>query len=127
MRWKGFVMAKNEKTSKDIASIAARGLKDPKSLSKKEIQRISAAVLTQAPDKPKAPKPAPKPKAAPKTVVAKPVALKAMAAKAVAPKAPTAKPAAAKKPVKPKAAAKPKADPIAKAVVKPKATKPKAK
>ena len=60
-------MAKNEKTSKDIASIAARGLKDPKSLSKKEIQKISAAVLTQAPDKPKAPKPAkPKPAAKPK-------------------------------------------------------------
>ena len=121
------MLAKNEKTSKDMASIAARGLKDPKSLSKKEIQKISAAVLTQAPDKPKAPKPAPKPKAAPKAVAAKPVALKAIAAKAVAPKGPAAKPTAAKKPAKQKPAAKPQADPIPKAVVKTRATKPKAK
>lgn len=46
-------MAKNEKTSKTIASIASKGLKDPSSLTKKQIQAISASVLTQAPNKKK--------------------------------------------------------------------------
>lgn len=46
-------MAKNEKTSGDIASIASKGLKKPESLTKKEIQKISGSVLTQTPDKPK--------------------------------------------------------------------------
>lgn len=43
----------NEQTSKAVASIAARGLRDPGSLSKAEIQKVAAAALTQAPDKPK--------------------------------------------------------------------------
>ncbi len=51
-------MAKNEKTSAAVASIAARGLKDPKSLTPKEIQKVSGTALTQAADKKK-----PKPKA----------------------------------------------------------------
>ncbi|WP_176392493.1 hypothetical protein VVT58_15195 [Sphingobium sp. SJ10-10] len=46
-------MAKDEKTSSKVASIAAKGLKDPKSLSPKEIKSIAGAALTQAPDKPK--------------------------------------------------------------------------
>ncbi len=46
-------MGKNEKTSKDVASIASKGLRDPKSLTQAEIKRISGSVLTQAPDKPK--------------------------------------------------------------------------
>ena len=43
-------MAANEKTSPRIASIAARGLKDPASLSLEEIREICGSVLTQAPD-----------------------------------------------------------------------------
>lgn len=46
-------MAKNEKTSSKVATIASQGLKDPGSLSNKQIKTISASVLTQAPDKPK--------------------------------------------------------------------------
>jgi hypothetical protein len=46
-------MAKNEKTGKKVASIASKGLRDPGSLTKTEIKKISASVLTQAPDKPK--------------------------------------------------------------------------
>lgn len=49
-------MSKNEKTSNKVASIASQGLKDPGSLSNKQIKSISASVLTQAPDKPKAKK-----------------------------------------------------------------------
>ncbi len=44
-------MAKNEKSGKDTASIAARGLKDPGSLTKTEIKKISGSVLTQRPNK----------------------------------------------------------------------------
>lgn len=44
-------MAKNEKTSKGVASIAARGMKSPSSLTNKEIKQVSASALTQAPDK----------------------------------------------------------------------------
>lgn len=43
-------MARNEKTSKTVGKIAAQGLKDPGSLTKKEIQKISGSVLTQRPD-----------------------------------------------------------------------------
>lgn len=46
-------MAKNEKTGKGPGSIAARGLRDPGSLSKKEIQKLAGSALTQRPDKPK--------------------------------------------------------------------------
>ena len=46
-------MAKNEKTSSRVGSIASKGLKNPGSLTKKEIKSISAAALTQMPDKKK--------------------------------------------------------------------------
>jgi hypothetical protein len=49
----GEKMGKNEKTSKNVASIASKGLKNPGALTKKEIKTISASVLTQAPDKKK--------------------------------------------------------------------------
>lgn len=55
-------MAKTEKTSPKVASIASKGLKDPKSLTSKQIKSVSAAALTQAPDKKPAPKAAPKKK-----------------------------------------------------------------
>lgn len=45
-------MAKNEKTSSKVASIAGKGLKDPGSLTKKEIKTVSASALTQKADKP---------------------------------------------------------------------------
>jgi hypothetical protein len=44
-------MAKNEKTSPKVASIASKGLKNPASLTNKQIKTVSAAALTQAPDK----------------------------------------------------------------------------
>jgi hypothetical protein len=44
-------MAKNEKTSSKVASIASKGLKEPGSLTKKEIKTISASALTQKADK----------------------------------------------------------------------------
>jgi len=43
-------MARNEKTSKRVASIAARGLKNPSSLTQAEIKTLAASALTQAPD-----------------------------------------------------------------------------
>jgi len=43
-------MAKNEKTSGRVASIASQGLKDPSSLTNRQIKTIAASVLTQAPD-----------------------------------------------------------------------------
>lgn len=46
-------MVKNEKTSKKVASIASRGLKNPGSLTNKEVRKIAGSVLTQAPDKKK--------------------------------------------------------------------------
>jgi hypothetical protein len=46
-------MAKNEKTSSRVASIASKGLKKPGSLTNKEIKSIAAGVLTQTPDKKK--------------------------------------------------------------------------
>jgi hypothetical protein len=46
-------MAKNEKTSKAIATIASKALKNPSSITKAEIKKIAASVLTQAPDKKK--------------------------------------------------------------------------
>lgn len=49
-------MAKNEKTSSKVASIASKGLKDPGSLTNKQIKSIAATALTQAADKPKSKK-----------------------------------------------------------------------
>lgn len=46
-------MARNERTSKSVGSIASKGLKNPGSLTNKEIKKISGSVLTQRPDKPK--------------------------------------------------------------------------
>jgi hypothetical protein len=43
-------MAGNEKTSARIASIAARGARDPASLTLREIQAVCASAMTQAPD-----------------------------------------------------------------------------
>lgn len=57
-------MAKNEKTSKKVATIASKGLISPKSLTKAEIKTLSASTLTQTKDKPK--KSAPKKKPAKK-------------------------------------------------------------
>jgi hypothetical protein len=47
---------RNEKSSKRIAAIAARGLADPESLTLKEIKAVCGSVVTQAPDR-KAPAP----------------------------------------------------------------------
>jgi len=44
-------MAANEKTSKRIAKIAAKGVKDPASLTKAEIKAVCASALTQTADK----------------------------------------------------------------------------
>ena len=92
-------MAKNEKTSETVASIAARGLKNPGSLTKAEIKAISATALTQAPDQKESAAKAP-----------------VKAAKPTTTKAATATPAKAAKPVKasPKAATKPAAKTAAK-------------
>ena len=43
-------MAKNEKTSGSIGTIASKGLRNPGSLSNKEVRKISGSVLTQRPD-----------------------------------------------------------------------------
>lgn len=42
-----------EITSQRVASIASKALRDPSSVSKKQIQTIAASVLTQTPDNPK--------------------------------------------------------------------------
>ncbi|MDY7095623.1 MAG: hypothetical protein SX243_21830 [Acidobacteriota bacterium] len=54
-------MAPNEKTSQEMASLAAKALKAPKKLTAAEIKSLAGSVLTQSPDKPK-PKPRPKKK-----------------------------------------------------------------
>lgn len=46
-------MAKNEKTSSKVATIASKGLKKPSSLTNKEIKTLAATALTQTKDKPK--------------------------------------------------------------------------
>jgi hypothetical protein len=99
-------MAKNEKTSETVASIAARGLKDPGSLTKAEIKAVSATALTQTPDQKKS---AAK---APVKAAAKP------AAKAAAPTKKAAAPAKSTK-AAPAKAAKPAAKAPAKAAAKP--------
>jgi len=45
----------NEKTSPRIASIAARGIRDPKSLTPAEIAALAASALNQTADRPKPP------------------------------------------------------------------------
>jgi len=105
-------MAKNEKTSETVASIAARGLKDPGSLTKAEIKAVSATALTQTPDQKKS---AAK---APVKAAAKPATKAAAPAKAAAPtKAAKAAPAKAAKPAA-KAPAKAAAKPAAKTAAK---------
>ena len=44
-------MSNDEKTSKKVASLAAKLLKDPKT--SKEVKSVAASALTQAPDKKK--------------------------------------------------------------------------
>jgi len=44
-------MANNEKSSKELASLASKVLRDPKST--KKAKSLAASVLTQAPDKKK--------------------------------------------------------------------------
>ena len=51
-------MAKDEKTSKDVAAIAAQALRDPGSITKKQIQQLAGSALTQAPDRTPAASPA---------------------------------------------------------------------
>lgn len=75
-------MAKDEKTSKAVASLASKAMKDPTSLSQAEIKKLAASALTQAADKPKA---------AAKKAPAKKPASKAAAKKAPAKKASKAK------------------------------------
>ena len=43
-------MSKNEKTSSRVGSIAAKGIKNPGSLSKPQVKSLSASVLTRRPD-----------------------------------------------------------------------------
>ena len=77
-------MAKNEKTSEKVASIAARGLKDPGSLTKAEIKAISATALAQAPDQKKSAAKAPVKTAAKPTTTKAAAATSAKAAKPAA-------------------------------------------
>ncbi len=48
-------MANNEKSSKRMGTIASKAMRDPGSVSKKEIRSLGASVNTQRPDH-KAPK-----------------------------------------------------------------------
>lgn len=75
-------MSKNEKTSKKIATIAAKGLKSPEKLTKAEIKALAASALTQAPDKKKP---------AQKTEAVKETTKKAAAKKPATKKAPAKK------------------------------------
>lgn len=43
-------MGKNEKTSKPIGTIASKAMRDPGSLTNKEIRSLGASGLTQRPD-----------------------------------------------------------------------------
>lgn len=53
-------MAKNEKSSPELASLAGKVLADPNS--SEDARRLAGSVLTQAPDHPKKSKKAAKPK-----------------------------------------------------------------
>ena len=44
-------MASNESTSAEIAKIASRALKDPKSVTPEEIKKLAATALTQTKNK----------------------------------------------------------------------------
>lgn len=44
-------MARSEKTGSKVGSIASKAMKDPKSLTTKEIRSLGASALTQRPDK----------------------------------------------------------------------------
>jgi hypothetical protein len=46
-------MAKNEKTSKRVASLAGKALRKPGSITVKQQRSVNASAVTQAPDKPK--------------------------------------------------------------------------
>lgn len=46
-------MAKNEKTSPKVATIASKAMKSPGSLTNKQIKTLGASALTQRPDKKK--------------------------------------------------------------------------
>lgn len=50
-------MGKNERTGKGVGSIASQGLRDPSSLTNKQIKTIAASALTQRPDHKPASKP----------------------------------------------------------------------
>jgi hypothetical protein len=43
-------MGKNEKTGSKVGHIASQGLKNPSSLTNKEIKTLAASALTQRPD-----------------------------------------------------------------------------
>ena len=47
---KGITMGKNEKTGKDVGSLASKALRDPGSVTKSQIKTIAASALTQRPD-----------------------------------------------------------------------------
>jgi len=49
-------MAKNERTSKKVATLASKVLSGAKKPTQKEIKSLAAAALTQAPDKSKSKK-----------------------------------------------------------------------
>lgn len=44
-------MGKNEKTGKGIGSLASKAMRDPGSLTNKQIKSLGASALTQRPDK----------------------------------------------------------------------------
>lgn len=46
-------MTQNERTSARIASIAARGVSRPETLTLEEISAVCASAMTQAPNKPR--------------------------------------------------------------------------
>jgi len=48
---KEIYMAKNEKSSGKVASLASKVLKNPSKATPKEIKTLAGSVLTQAPDK----------------------------------------------------------------------------
>jgi len=50
-------MPKNEKTSPEMAKLAAKLLRHPEEATRKQIKSLAGALLTQVPDKPKARKP----------------------------------------------------------------------
>lgn len=47
-------MARNERTSKSIGTIASQGLRAPSTLTNTEIKKLAASALTQMPDHKKA-------------------------------------------------------------------------